>query len=217
MKQAEQADIRDELTEHFAQRGVAIIEYALSAGDLSLMDELFPVMEPRAAGARAAQFTASARTWLAAHPGLLLIARRLAGGPVHMTRLQAFDKSPQANWFVPWHQDRAEDGAERAIPFLENTVALRVHLDACGEDNGPLEVVPGSQMHGRLAEASIAGIAKEAAPALCLTVRGDILAMRPLLLHRSQRAKAPAARRVIHIEYTRSDYLEAVQRSARAS
>jgi ectoine hydroxylase-related dioxygenase (phytanoyl-CoA dioxygenase family) len=217
MKQAEEADIDDALAAHFAQRGIAIIEHALSGSDLTRMDELFPTMAPRSTGARAAQFPARARAWLSAHPGLLEIARRLAGGPAHMTRLQAFDKSPQANWFVPWHQDRAEDGAERAIAFLENTVALRVHLDACGEDNGPLEVVPGSHTHGRLAEPSIAGIAKEAAPALCLTERGDVLAMRPLLLHRSQRAKVPAARRVIHMEYTRSDYLEAVQRSVRAS
>ena len=134
-----------------------------------------------------------------------------------MTRLQAFDKSPQTNWFVPWHQDRAEDGAERAIAFLENTVALRIHLDACGEDNGPLEVIAGSHAKGRLEARTISGITAGAPAALCLAERGDIVAMRPLLLHRSQRAKMPAARRVIHIEYTRSDYLQAVQRPALAS
>ncbi len=217
MNEGEPARGRDELAQHFTQHGVAIIEYALSGGDLTRMDEVFPIMPPRAAGARTAQFSASARVWLAEHPALLHIAGRLAGGPVRMTRLQAFDKSPQANWFVPWHQDRAEDRAERAIGYLENTVALRVHLDACEENNGPLEVIPGSHTHGRLAEPAIAGIAKQASPAICLTERGDILAMRPLLLHRSQRAKAPASRRVIHIEYTRADYLEAVQRSVRAS
>ncbi len=218
MNEGERASARDELAEHFTQHGVAVIEYALSGGDISRMDELFPIMPPRAAGARAAQFSPSARAWLAEHPALLHIARRLAGGPVHMTRLQAFDKFPQANWFVPWHQDRAEDGAERPVACLENTVALRVHLDSCGEDNGPLEVIPGSHTHGRLAEAAIAGfVARQAAPALCLTERGDIVAMRPLLLHRSQRAKTPDWCRVIYIEYTRSDYLAASQRSARAS
>jgi hypothetical protein len=56
-----------------------------------------------------------------------------------------------------------------------------------------------------------------ASAALCLADRGDIVAMRLLLLHRSQRAKMPAARRVIHIEYTRGDYLQSVQRPALAS
>jgi hypothetical protein len=31
--------------------------------------------------------------------------------------------------------------------------------------------------------------------------RGDIVAMCPLLIHRSQRARTPAARRVIHLEF----------------
>lgn len=212
-----EADTGDVLAEHFARSGVAIIEYALSEGDLSTMDELFPVMPPRAAGARAAQFPPRARDWLAAHPGLLEIAARLAGGRVQMTRLQAFDKSAQANWFVPWHQDRAEDGSERAIGYLENTVALRIHLDACGDDNGPLEVIAGTHDKGRLDGGAIATTVACASPALCLTERGDVLAMRPLLLHRSQRARKPTARRIIHIEYTRRDTIEAMQRAVRAS
>ena len=212
-----EADTGDALAEHFARRGVAIIEYALSEGDLCSMDEVFPVLAPRAAGARAAQFSPRARDWLAAHPRLLDIAARLAGGRVQMTRLQAFDKSMQANWFVPWHQDRAEDGSERAIGYLENTVALRIHLDACGDDNGPLEVIAGTHDKGRLDAGAIANTIARATPALCLTERGDVVAMRPLLLHRSQRARKPAARRVIHIEYTRSETIEALQRAARAS
>lgn len=212
-----EADTGDALAEHFARRGVAIIEYALSEGDLCSMDEVFPVLAPRAAGARAAQFSPRARDWLAAHPGLLEIAARLAGGRVQMTRLQAFDKSALANWFVLWHQDRAEDGSERAIGYLESTVALRIHLDACGDDNGPLEVIAGTHDKGRLDAGAIANTIARATPALCLTERGDVVAMRPLLLHRLQRARKPAARRVIHIEYTRSETIEALQRAARAS
>lgn len=217
MTPAEDERTADAMREHFARNGVAIIEYALSEGDLCQMDRLFPVLAPRQAGARADLFSPEARMWLAEHPGLAEIARRLAGGAVHVTRLQAFDKSAGANWFVPWHQDRSEDGAERSIPFLENTLALRIHLDPCGEDNGPLEVIAGSHAQGRLEGAAIPGAVARAAPVLCLTDRGDVLAMRPLLLHRSQRAKQPAARRVIHIEYTRRDHLQSLQRPALAS
>lgn len=216
MREAE-ADTGDMLPRHFARRGVAIIEYVLSDADLTHMDGLFPVLAPRGTCARAGQFSPSARDWLAGHSGLLALAGRLAGGPVQLTRLEAFDRSPQANWFVPWHQDRMEDGAERPIAFLENTVMLRIHLDTCSEDDGPLEAIAGSHHKGRLDAHAIAETAAQAQPVLCLTERGDILAMRPLLLHRSQRARKPAVRRVIHIEYTRSEFLRSLQRAAFAS
>lgn len=210
-------DTDDGMAAHFARHGVAIIEYALSDDDLSRMDEHFPVLAPHAAGAREGQFSQRARAWFAAHRVLGEIARRLTGGPVSVTRLEALDKAPQANWFARWHQDRAEDRGEHAAGYLQNTVVLRVHLDACGEDDGPLEVIAGTHCNGRLEAGAIAAIAASKTPALCLTERGDVLAMRPLLLHRLQRAKAPDRRRIIHIEYTRSNYLEAVQRLARAS
>lgn len=207
----------DALAHQFARSGVAIIEYALMPDDMTRMERHFPVLTGRTAGARADQFSAEARAWLAQHSALSAIAARLQGSPCVLTRLQAFDKSPLANWFVPWHQDRAEDGRERAAAFLENSLALRIHLDGCGEDNGPLEIICGSHTHGRLASGAIAQIAAHETPALCLAARGDILAMRPLLLHRSQRARKPSARRVIHIEYTSRDYLEAARLSAMAS
>lgn len=204
------------LSRHFESNGIAIIEYALTREDLAQMDAHFPQLGAQA-GARSDAFTVEARFWLAGHEGLQEIAHRLSGGRCALTRLQAFDKSEQANWFVPWHQDRAEAGRERAVPFLENTVALRIHLDDCDEDNGPLEVIAGSHVHGRLAAEATARIAARKRTSLCLAVRGDIVAMRPLLLHRSQRAKTPRARRVIHIEYTRCDVLQFVRQAEMAS
>jgi ectoine hydroxylase-related dioxygenase (phytanoyl-CoA dioxygenase family) len=194
-------DKRD-VTGQFETAGVAVIEYYLTSDDLADMDATFPILGDRVGGARADAFSASARGWFATHAGLLTLAGRLLGGEAHMSRLQAFDKSPTANWFVPWHQDRAEDGRERDVAQLERTLALRIHLDDCEETNGPLEVVPGTHVHGRLDAAAISATVSDKPTLLCLAVRGDIVAMRPLLLHRSQRAQRPAARRVVHIEYT---------------
>jgi ectoine hydroxylase-related dioxygenase (phytanoyl-CoA dioxygenase family) len=188
----------------FSASGVAIFEYVLTADDLKVMDAAFPALAPRAAGARLAAFSPEAQAWLAAHDGLRELASRLLQTPSRLSRMQAFDKSAGANWFVPWHQDRAEDGQERPVAELERTVALRIHLDDCDENNGPLEVIPGSHLAGRLDADAIAARTAVAASMLCLTVRGDILAMRPLLIHRSQRARAPAARRVLHLEYAGS-------------
>jgi hypothetical protein len=185
----------------FAALGVAVVEYALSEADLAAMAASFPKLDVKVAGARADAFSAAARDWYATHEGLLSLASRLLQADARLSRLQAFDKSPTANWFVPWHQDRAEDGREREVAVLERTLALRIHLDDCDETNGPLEVVPGSHVHGRLDAAAITFLVAEAPSLVCLAARGDIVAMRPLLIHRSQRAQTPAARRVVHIEF----------------
>ena len=191
-----------DITGTFSSRGIAVIEYALPAADLAHMDAICPRLPPRTGGARAADFIPEARAWLTAHDGLLALARRLLDTPVCLTRLQAFDKSGASNWFVPWHQDRAADGQERPVVRLEASVALRIHLDDCTEDNGPLDVIPGSHRYGRLTADAIAARVAATPSELCLCARGDIAALSPLLIHRSQRARQPAARRVIHLEYT---------------
>jgi ectoine hydroxylase-related dioxygenase (phytanoyl-CoA dioxygenase family) len=190
------------LVSPFTDLGVAVVEHASTPADLTYLDAVFPRLPPRAAGARASDFSQAAQDWLGTHEGLLDLGRRLTGASMRLSRLQAFNKSSSANWFVPWHQDRAEDGRDREIAILERTVALRIHLDDCCEDDGPLEVVPGSHRQGRLEAAAIAEQVAGTSPLMCLAARGDIVAIRPLLLHRSQRAQKPTARRVIHIEYS---------------
>ena len=185
----------------FSKSGVVLIAAPLAPQDLAQIEAFFPVLPPRTAGARAEDFTAEARAWFAGHEGLRALASQLAEMPVRLSRLQAFDKSPEANWFVPWHQDRAEDGRERPVEALEDTVALRIHLDDSGENNGPLEVILGSHTSGRLEADAIARVVAGAELVACYAVRGNIVAMRPLLLHRSKRASKPDARRVIHIEF----------------
>jgi Phytanoyl-CoA dioxygenase (PhyH) len=193
--------VHDALVAQFADLGIAVIEYALTPADLAALDAAFPSLAPGTAGARACGFADNAQAHLAAHGGLLTLATRLLQTPARLSRLQAFDKKPGANWFVPWHQDRAEDGQERSVASLQRTLALRIHLDDCDETNGPLEVIPGSHRHARLDTAAIAQHVAQSPSRLCLAVRGDIVAIRPLLIHRSQRALKPAARRVIHLEY----------------
>ena len=190
-----------DLPARFAALGIAVIEYAVTGADLARMDSAFPRLPQKTAGARASDFTPEAHNWLAGHQGLAELAASLGQTPMRMSRLLAFDKSASANWFVPWHQDRAEDGRDRSCVELEQTIALRIHLDDCDDNNGPLEVIPGSHTNGRLESGAIALLVNAQSPLLCLAARGDIVAMRPLLVHRSQRARLPAARRVLQIEY----------------
>lgn len=131
-----------------------------------------------------------------------------------------FDKIPNANWKVPWHQDvtiavqhRVE--AEGFGPWsmkadvlhvqppakvLEHMVSVRLHLDRCGEENGALRVIPGSHLHGRVPETEIAAM-RETPEVVCAVGVGGALLMRPLLLHASSPSLVPGHRRVVHIDF----------------
>ncbi|MEO0476521.1 MAG: phytanoyl-CoA dioxygenase family protein, partial [Planctomycetota bacterium] len=82
-----------------------------------------------------------------------------------------FDKIKGSNWHVGWHQDQAIAIKERiegvpgfgptsvkaGVPHtrasevvLQQMLAVRIHLDDCGPDNGPLRCSPGSHLSGRL-------------------------------------------------------------------
>jgi len=135
-----------------------------------------------------------------------------------------FDKTPEANWLVPWHQDLSiavrerreisgygpwsvKDGVPHVQPpvfFLESMLTLRLHLDDCDETNGALRVVAGTHGRGRLSAAEIAEARSQNAEVVCPARAGDALLMRPLLLHASSEARNPNHRRVIHIEYATS-------------
>lgn len=136
-------------------------------------------------------------------------------------RALLFDKTPEANWIVSWHQDLSiavkerrdapgfsgwamKEGVCHTQPpaaLLERMVAMRVHLDDCGTENGPLRVIPGSHLSSRLDSNAIVHW-RSTIPEHTVTCRaGDVLLMRPLLLHASSKATAPSHRRVLHVEF----------------
>lgn len=132
-----------------------------------------------------------------------------------------FDKTPEANWKVAWHQDLTiavreqrdvagfgpwseKAGVVHVQPpaeLLGRMLTVRVHLDRCGPENGPVQVIPGSHRAGRLGSNEIARWRAEHEPVLCTSERGGALVMRPLLLHASSPATVPAHRRVVHLEF----------------
>nr|WP_235109046.1 phytanoyl-CoA dioxygenase family protein [Acaryochloris sp. 'Moss Beach'] len=84
------------------------------------------------------------------------------------------------------------------VEVLKRLLALRVHLDDCTKDNGPLKVVPGSHQQGRLTDPMIAKLRDHSGDMSCLVTTGGVLAMRPLLLHASSKMALPQHRRVLH-------------------
>ena len=136
-----------------------------------------------------------------------------------------FDKLPGANWHVGWHQDLSIAVRERPdLPLpgftgwtekegilhvqappavLDQMITLRVHLDAAPSTNGPLRVIPGSHREGRLDSAVIEAWIDRGTAVTCEVEAGDVIAMRPQLLHASHRASEQGLghRRVVHLEF----------------
>lgn len=135
-----------------------------------------------------------------------------------------FDKIAGANWLVPWHQDLTICVTSRIdvpgyapwtrkagvchvqppVPVLEAMLSLRIHLDDCTESNGALRVLAGTHRNGKFGPARIAEEQRVRASVACVARAGDVLLMRPLLLHASSASSQVAHRRVIHIDYASS-------------
>ena len=173
-------------------------------------------------------------TEIATSPALIGLAREILGANAFPFRATIFDKSPDANWLVVWHQDTAlplqekqetpgwgpwsvKDGVvycHAPANALAQVLALRIHLDDSTADNGPLRVLPGTHQLGVLNNDQIQELAKRIADVDCVVDRGGIVAMRPLTVHASSKSKIEAPRRVLHIEFATSESIAAPLRLA---
>lgn len=138
-----------------------------------------------------------------------------------------FDKVPGANWKVAWHQDltiavmeqrelpdhgpwSVKNGVVHVQPpmsLLKQMITLRLHLDDTPEENGALKVIPGSHRHGRLDAEAISETRRVHPEHVCEAKAGDVLFMKPLILHASSASTRPGHRRVVHVEYAPADAL----------
>jgi ectoine hydroxylase-related dioxygenase (phytanoyl-CoA dioxygenase family) len=150
------------------------------------------------------------------------IVENFIGKDAKLVRAIYFDKTPNANWKVPWHQDLTISVEEKietsgftawtlkaeiqhvqpTVEILENILTLRFHLDDADESNGALKVLEESHKSGRLESSEIQNLKDKANSFLCEASKGDVLVMRPLLVHSSSAGSNPKNRRVIHLEFS---------------
>ncbi|MEN1680301.1 MAG: phytanoyl-CoA dioxygenase family protein [Planctomycetota bacterium] len=218
-------------TRDFSAMGYFVARRAVSEVECSALEAaLDPVLtEQSSSGAIASahgirnllSLSPSIRSF--ASQGLLLeLASSALGLTARPVKAIYFDKLPEANWGVPWHQDLTIAVRRRAdVPgfgtwttkagvlhvqppasVLESVVTLRVHLDDCPAANGALRVVPGNHQYGRLDAVQSVALRKQQGEAVCEARKGDVLVMSPLILHSSPRAEVATHRRIIHIEYS---------------
>jgi ectoine hydroxylase-related dioxygenase (phytanoyl-CoA dioxygenase family) len=161
---------------------------------------------------------------LAAEPRVRRFVTPVLGESAYAVRAIFFDKVPDANWRLFWHQDNViavkgrrdvpgfvgwsqKAGVWQVQPpaeILAGMVAVRVHLDDCGATNGPLRVLPGSHLYGWLDE-ELDEWKRRVAEVICTVRCGGVVTICPLILHASAAAEAVGHRRVIHIEYAAAD------------
>jgi ectoine hydroxylase-related dioxygenase (phytanoyl-CoA dioxygenase family) len=132
-----------------------------------------------------------------------------------LVRALFFDKPPDRRWSLPWHRDTniavAISHGAKGLPrvsiragvphmnaprcVLERMLTIRLHLDAASEDNGALWVAPGSHKTTVDDPPDNSEIIE--------TAPGDVVLMKPLILHRSHEPAATTKRRrVVHLEYS---------------
>lgn len=216
-------------TEALEQDGFAVLESVISDLAADALLAALSDVDSRAAIQRRGSVHAI-RNLLEVVPEVQTLARSEAvralvepvlGPDCFAVRGILFDKTPEANWKVAWHQDLTIAVREqREVPgfgpwsekagiahvqppaeVLGRMLTVRVHLDPCGPENGPVQVIPGSHRAGRLGLDEIAGWRAKHEPVPCTSERGGALVMRPLLLHASSPATVPAHRRVVHLEF----------------
>jgi hypothetical protein len=135
-----------------------------------------------------------------------------------LVRVLYFDKPPDQTWALPWHKDLTIAVRDNRLPsarfgkptrkagvphveapreMLETMLTARIHLDDITDENGPLKVLPGSHAAGKTLALDTA------APQAILVDRGDVLLIRPLVAHCSNRSRDGTRkhRRILHLEF----------------
>jgi len=208
------------LTSDFARDGYAATEPLFDAGRMADLAAAVADLHVAMAGTRnllPLPWCASLASQLRKHPE---IARHVDESLLAV-QCTYFEKSPERNWLVTLHQDLSipvservehpalagwsvkEDGVFVQPPsaVLDEIVAVRLHLDDCGANDGPLRVVPGSHRHGRLSSDEAAKLRDRRGEVSCTVDAGAALIMRPLLLHSSSKAHGNSRRRVLHFVF----------------
>lgn len=219
----------DDLLSQIECDGFAIMRRVVSANCVSELRDLCSLPDENPAVARRGDSVYGIRHLLSAvprvheivsHPPFLPLVAAVVGQSVKPVMGVFFDKPPGANWPVAWHQDvtirvreRLEvpgfeprpvrDGVVHLLPpveLSEQMLTLRIHLDDASSSHGALRVIPGSHRRGRLSNEQLR---RESTSKVvtCEVAAGDVMLMRPLLIHASSACEQPAHRRVIQIEY----------------
>lgn len=151
-------------------------------------------------------------------PAIKSAIRAILGEHYRCVRSILFDKRPGSNWLVPPHRDMTICVQERIetpgfgpwsvkdnIPHvqppdevLDAMLTIRLHLDEATSESGALRVWPGS--HAKPDQ-----VWDHNESSICEAMAGDVLLMRPRLVHASSKSTQNCSRRIVHLELAGTD------------
>lgn len=147
---------------------------------------------------------------------------RLTNAGMKPVRAVLFDKSDGANWALGWHQDRTiavrrrvdapgfgpwstKQGFTHVEPpfdLIACMATVRIHLDRVDAANGPLRVILGSHLAGRVPAAQSSDRFDLGEEFTCRAEAGDVWVYSTPILHASRAAAPGGRRRVLQVDYS---------------
>lgn len=158
---------------------------------------------------------------LAFDQDILNLVKNIIGAQAVPVTAFFLNKTQQNNWALPWHQDikvavdafaeaegysgwTNESGIMHVIPpshFLDKMLSVRFNLDDSDDENGGLQVLPGTHKEGMLTNEALTHKINTIAPLLCASPVRSITVLKALTIHRSDVSQTLRNRRILQIEY----------------
>ncbi|MDI1298156.1 phytanoyl-CoA dioxygenase family protein [Methylotenera sp.] len=208
----------------FDEIGFEVLENILTEDEVRTLLEVLKAqkLKPLGGGIRRIEQLIPEVAALSKSEKLISIARSYLVGEPQFVRAIFFDKTPENNWFVTWHQDRTVTVSERfeqsgwgpwslkagawhvqpPLAVLESMITIRLNLDPSTISNGCLKFIPGSHKNGVIKSAQVQEHIKNGEPTYCEALSGSAIVMRPHIFHASEKAITKTRRRVLHFEYS---------------
>ncbi|MEM8738479.1 MAG: phytanoyl-CoA dioxygenase family protein [Planctomycetota bacterium] len=209
------------LRDQLEANGFVLPKGLIDSSLLDALDQTFTKFD-RQAGRRDLLSAEPITQRLLRDPFLCQLVDGLFDRQAFVVRATLFDKQPNANWSVTWHQDQAiavsdrhdcpgfgpwsiKNGVQHVEPprdVLERMTAIRLHLEDCTEAHGPLIISPKTHLLGRLTGDKISQVVRDYGEEVVTINAGSVLVMKPLTLHRSLKMAEGKRRRAIHLDCT---------------
>ncbi|WP_394805390.1 phytanoyl-CoA dioxygenase family protein [Kordiimonas aestuarii] len=107
--------------------------------------------------------------------------------------------------YETWTHKNGTPHVEPPIELLESMVTLKIYLDECSKESGPLRIALDSHRLGRISNTEAAATAASLPQLDCEADAGDVWGLSTPILHSSQRSEVSGPRRILHVDFAATE------------